>query len=95
MMPPPTAARELIADAALGRGDDHIVPDLTHDTRQKRTLPKVRGCINIQLDRLPAESATGTCLTPNGREELDSHGDPALCVIDHLASLKSWHVVGT
>jgi hypothetical protein len=33
MMPPPTAARELIADAALGRGDDHIVPDLTHDTR--------------------------------------------------------------
>jgi hypothetical protein len=34
MMPPPTAARELIADAALGRGDDHIVQDLTHDTRR-------------------------------------------------------------
>jgi hypothetical protein len=38
MMPPPTAARELIADAALGRGDDHIVPDLTHDTRQMSTF---------------------------------------------------------
>ncbi len=37
-MPPPTAARELLVDAAPGRGDDYIVPDLAHDTRQKRAF---------------------------------------------------------
>jgi len=49
-MPPPAAARELLVDAALGRGDDYIVPDLAHDTRQMRmfgdelSLARHRSC---------------------------------------------------
>jgi hypothetical protein len=42
-MPPPTAARELLVDAAPGRGDDYIVPDLAHDTRQMSAF--LRKCL--------------------------------------------------